>query len=178
MPSRTPGDGRYSRFEREQRWLLNRVPDRLTDPIEITDHYLRDTHLRLRRVESAQEVHWKLGQKIRVRSESPEIVRLTNVYLSEQEYERLRRLDGAMLTKTRWKWVWGDRVVSVDVFHGHLDGLVLAEIELDIDEDLLGRPRGAVAEVTQDDRFSGGTLAWSHGEELERLLADVSGGAS
>ena len=65
MPSRTPGSGRYSESEREQRWLLNGLPTGLVDPTEIRDLYVRDTQLRLRRMESPQEVVWKLGQKYR-----------------------------------------------------------------------------------------------------------------
>ena len=59
--------------EREQRWVLSAVPSGLGDPTEISDHYLRDTNLRLRRMESAEGVIWKLGQKIRVRAESPRL---------------------------------------------------------------------------------------------------------
>ena len=64
----------------------------LVDPVQIHDIYLRDTNLRLRRMESPQGVIWKLGQKVRERPESPEIVRLTNIYLAEREYNVLTTL--------------------------------------------------------------------------------------
>ena len=73
-------------IEREQRWVLRAVPTGLLDPIEINDRYIRDTDLRLRRMKSADEVIWKLGQKTRVRADSPEVVNLTNIYLREHEY--------------------------------------------------------------------------------------------
>jgi CYTH domain-containing protein len=173
MTSRVPGSGRYSKREREQRWVLNRLPTGVVDPVEIRDLYLRDTQLRLRKIESPEEVIWKLGQKIRLRPESPEIVKMTNVYLDEHEYQVLLKLEGAQLLKTRWHWTWEHRRLSVDVFGGHLKGLVLAEIELDSDESLLGLPNGALVDVTRDDRFSGGALAWLTPGDATRLLDEL-----
>ena len=174
MPTRRPGDGRYSMIEREQRWVLRAVPIGLVDPIEISDRYIRNTDLRLRRMKSADEVIWKLGQKIRVRAESPEIVKITNIYLLEHEYEILGQLQAATLVKTRRHWRGADRVLSVDEFHGRLTGLVLAEIELEADDSLLGLPEGAIAEVTHDDRFSGGSLASLSETGATQLLAEAA----
>jgi CYTH domain-containing protein len=175
--SRAPGEGRYSRSEREQRWLLDALPRHRHDPVEILDHYLTDTRLRLRRMQSDNEVLWKLGQKVRERSGSPELVKLTNTYLSEQEYLTLINLDARMLSKTRWHWEFSGRSMAADDFHGPLGGLVLAEVELGPDDERLGMPPGAFADVTDDDRFSGGALA-SLGEQgaadLMRVVARMS----
>ena len=100
MPTRRPGDGRYSMVEREQRWVLGAVPIGLVDPIEITYRYIRDTDLRLRRMKSADEVIWKLGQKTLVRADSPEVVNLTTIYLREHEYQVLGELQAATLVNT------------------------------------------------------------------------------
>ncbi len=154
--------------------MLRDVPAEVVDPVEIDDLYLRGTDLRLRRMQSSREVIWKLGQKVRVRPESPEAVAMTNIYLAEPGYHLLASLDGAPLRKTRWHWAWADRRLSVDVFHADLEGLVLAEIELQPDEGLLGSPAGALADVTRDDRFSGGALAWLAQEDARRLLAEVA----
>jgi CYTH domain-containing protein len=173
MPTRRPGDGRYSLIEREQRWVLRAVPTGLLDPIEINDRYIRDTDLRLRRMKSADEVIWKLGQKTRVRAESPGVVNLTNIYLREHEYQVLEQLQAATLVKTRRHWRRADRVLSVDEFHGRLTGLVLAEIELEADDGFLGLPEGAIADVTHDDRFSGGSLASLDERGAVQLLAEA-----
>ena len=99
---------------------------------------------------------------------------MTNIYLREHEYELLGGLEVATLNKTRWHWRWADRVLSVDEFHGRLTGLVLAEIELGADDDLLKPPEGAVADVTHDDRFSGGSLAWLDERGVKQLLAEAA----
>ena len=145
----------------------------MVDPVGIHDIYLRRTDLRLRRSESPKGVTWKLGQKIRERPESPEIVRLTNIYLAEREYDVLTNLEGAHLSETRWHCERAGRRFSVDVFDGPLEGLVLAEIELEPQDVLLGLLEGAVADVTDDDQFSGGVLAWTTPGEARQLVARV-----
>ena len=127
MPSPTPGVGRYAQSEREQRWLFGRLPDERWDPVEISDRYLTGSRLRLRRMQSDREVVWKLGRKVHVHGDSPERVRLTNLYLDEREYTMLAGLDASVLTKTRWRWEFGRHTMSADVFHGTLKGLMLAE---------------------------------------------------
>jgi CYTH domain-containing protein len=173
VPSRAPGEGRYSRLEREQRWLLDSLPRHRHDPVEILDRYLTDTRLRLRRVQSDKEVLWKLGQKVRERSGLPEVVKLTNIYLSEQEYLALTKLDARVLHKTRWHWEFSGRSLAADDFHGPLSGLVVAEVELGPDDERLAMPPGGIADVTDDDRFSGGALASLSAEEAAALLRVV-----
>jgi CYTH domain-containing protein len=173
MPSRVPGEGDYSRVEREQRWLMHELPHDRHHPVEILDHYLNDTRLRLRRMQSDTKVLWKLGQKVRERSGLPEVVKLTNMYLSEQEYLALVDLDARVLRKTRWHWEFSGRSMAADDFHGPLSGLVLAEVELDLDDERLASPPGSIVEVTDDDRFSGGALAARSGQEAEDLLGLV-----
>jgi len=65
MIERAPGRGRYAVTEREQRWLLRRLPDGLTDPVEILDKYIRASSLRLRRMKTASTATYKFGQKVR-----------------------------------------------------------------------------------------------------------------
>ena len=126
---------------------LDSLPCDRHDPVEILDHYLTDTRL---------------------------LVKLTNIYLSEQEYLALIDLDARSLRKTRWHWDFSGRSMAADDFHGPLSGLVLAEVELSLDDERLPMPPGGIADVTDDDRFSGGTLAalGRHGaEDLMRLVA-------
>ncbi|HEY3843565.1 MAG TPA: hypothetical protein VGL48_09980 [Acidimicrobiales bacterium] len=166
-----PGDGRYARLEHEQRWLLSRLPDGLKDPVEIRDRYLSHTRLRLRRMQSSGTVVWKLAQKVRLNEASPELVKLTNIYLDEHEYQRLFQMEADVLVKTRWHWGVDGHAFSVDAFGGDLEGLVLAEVELGPQEGHIAPPPFVVVEVTSDDRYSGGALAALDGQgaaELQR----------
>jgi CYTH domain-containing protein len=173
MFDRRPGEGRYAQLERERRWVLGGLPDGIDRPVSIVDLYLTGTRLRLRRMESDDSVVYKLGQKVRSEPENPGTVKLTNVYLSEHEHAILSRLEGAEIRETRWRWPDAEPGMAVDEFRGHLAGLVLAEVELGPDERPVGPPPLSVAEVTHDDRFSGGTLSGTTTVELGRLLAAV-----
>lgn len=157
MTVAAPGEGRYARVEREQRWVLSGRPGGLGDPVSISDRYLTGTRLRLRRMTSAGAHTYKLGQKVRLSPDQPGVVSLTTIYLSADEFLALSHLGGDELTKIRWRRPEGRAVV--DEFAGPLTGLVLAEVELGPGEPPTTPPPLAVAEVTDDDRFSGGTLA-------------------
>jgi CYTH domain-containing protein len=173
MVSRVPGRGRYAFLEREQRWLLACLPDDVSDPRTIDDRYIDGTQLRLRRVQSPKETVLKLAQKVRHDPMSPERVQLTNMYLSENEYALLATLPAAEVHKTRWTVVLGNLRVAVDEFHGLLAGLVLMELELAEEDSLRRLPSGALADVTDDDRFSGGSLARADATTASELLAQA-----
>lgn len=174
MLKRTAGEGRYARTEREQRWVLSGMPHDLTDPVEIHDLYLTGSSLRLRHVREGSDVVFKLGQKVRVVSGSPERVLITNLYLSQHEFDTISRLEGTSLDKIRWHWRVEGRVFSVDQFSGSLEGLILAEVELTEDDALLDAPALSVADVTHEDRFSGGRLAHLTTDDATALLIDVA----
>src|SRR6516164_6731054 len=103
MIDRTPGRGRYAVTEREKRWLLRRLPDGVTDPVEIFDKYLAASTLRLRRAQSGSTVVYKLGQKVRDDPTDPSMNEMTNMYLSQAEFELLGQVEGTTLSKTRWR---------------------------------------------------------------------------
>jgi hypothetical protein len=178
--TRHPGQGRYAREERERRWVLRGLPDGLGDAVRVTDHYLPGTGLRLRRMESGTEVVRKLAQKVRPTPASPAVVKLTNMYLSEEEYVLLAGLGGAPLHKTRRRGPPPDRSMAIDEFHGPLVGLVMAELEVEPGAAPGHPPHLALAEVTDDDRFSGGALAGLNAEAAAALVAyvvDLGGGS-
>lgn len=175
---RTPGEGRYSRVEREQRWLLPLVPDVALLRAEITDHYFVNTSLRLRSVTSRDSTTLKLTQKIRVDELDPEVVKITNLYLSPHEYEMLLKLPASTIQKNRYDLQEGRVIFAVDEFLGRLRGLVMAEIELLENDERVSGPRSALVEVTNDQRFSGGSLANVTKVELTNMLAPHWNGTS
>ena len=168
---------RYAHLERERRFLLAAGP---LEPVpggvlrRIEDSYLRGTRLRLRRVrqDGCADVH-KLGQKVRPDPSRPSTVEHTTLYLDRTEYESLRTLAGDALTKTRTSVPWDDLTMAVDVFSGELAGLVLAEVDLGDRPDLPpGPPLSWLAEVTDDERFTGGALARTSAAHLALVLQD------
>ncbi|MBS1705846.1 MAG: hypothetical protein JST40_08225 [Armatimonadetes bacterium] len=92
---------KYSLPEIERRWsvdfcLLPELADLPFD--EITDRYIHNTGLRLRKVVAASgEVRYKLGKKYR------ETRSLTNLYLDEVEYLLFASLPAEIIRKRRYR---------------------------------------------------------------------------
>ncbi len=148
---------KYAVVERERRYLLGAVPDGVVETVEISDRYVDGTRLRLREVRAADgTVTRKLTQKIRL-GDGAEEVACTNLYLDDAEWALLCGLPGRDLRKTRHKVRHDGGVIAVDV---HQDGAVVAEID---DGDAPAGPLpewlDVVADVTADERWTGGGLA-------------------
>ncbi len=67
-------------------------------------------------------------------------MKLTNIYLSAEEYDTLAALSCAEIVKERFVMPWGLGELVVDRFEGRLGGLVLAEAELGGEQQALSRP--------------------------------------
>lgn len=168
--SRRPGEGRYAQLEREQRWLLKELPPEVVDERAIVDHYWTGTSLRLRMVQDNGDTVYKLCQKVRTVLDDPEFVKITNIYLDESEFRVLSVFPSSIISKSRWTAVSDGVSYAVDEFKGRHSGLVLAETELRADEPRLTGPICAVAEVTNDDEYSGGWLATASDADLQRII--------
>ena len=150
---------KYAHVERERRWLLKAAPELDGTPATITDRYLVGTRLRLREVAEGGVVVRKLSHKVRI-DDGPGEVACTNFYLDDAEWAALEGLASDVLHKQRWRVDRERQRVAVDVFAGHLAGLVLAEVDRGSGPDH-GLPSGfdVVAEVTRDEAFTGAALA-------------------
>jgi CYTH domain-containing protein len=175
---------KYALVERERRFLVAGLPPggpgAASRRVDIVDRYLAGTRLRLRRAASpgSAKPELKLTQKVPAARPGPVRGLITNLYLSPAEYDVLATLPGTELAKTRLFFP----PYSFDVFGPPRSGLVLAEVELGSDADLAAcpPPPRSVAEVTNDERFTGGQLAVTPRAELLGWLAgfglDAGGG--
>jgi CYTH domain-containing protein len=167
-------EGKYARVERERRFLLAGPPPApaVTASRRITDRYLPGTRLRLRRVDYPHTGACELKFTQKVAAGRPGFVQglITNTYLSEAEYDLLATLPAEVLSKTRLSVP----PVSIDVFDPPLHGLVMADIEFTTDEDAQSfpLPPAAIAEVTEDTRFTGGSLVRTRRHDLLAWLAE------
>ena len=160
-----PAESKYARIERERRYLLQDLPEGLTRAsphVQITDNYIAGTRLRLRKVRDPQTNKWtvKLTQKFAPDREDFSRTIITNIYLNALETETLAVFDANEIRKNRYPFEFAGRQFSVDMFLGDLFGLVLAEVSFETDEELNNYPRPpfAIAEVTNNELFTGGKL--------------------
>jgi CYTH domain-containing protein len=168
---------KYERVERERRYLLTELPDglKLQDPhAQITDNYITGTRLRLRKSRWVTTNEWTLKLTQKHTPAPPDFSRtlITSLYLNEYEYEALSIFEGNELRKNRYYFDHAGRKYSVDVFLGALYGLILAETDFDDDAqmDNFPPPPFAARDVTRDELFTGGHLAYTTIDELRAEL--------
>ena len=158
-------ESKYARVERERRYLLRDLPEGLTrvDPhLQITDNYITGTRLRIRKVREPRTNKWtvKFTQKFAPDPNDLSRTVITSIYLTAAEAEMLSVFEANEIRKNRYPFEFEAREFSVDMFLGDLFGLVMAEVSFETDEDLnnFSRPSFAIAEVTNNELFTGGRL--------------------
>ncbi|MBK6593637.1 MAG: CYTH domain-containing protein [Burkholderiales bacterium] len=70
----------------------------------------------------------------------------------------LQLCEGTPISKTRHVVIFGGMKWEIDEFHGANDGLVVAEIELDSEDQQFSRPDWVDREVTDDPKFFNSNL--------------------
>lgn len=176
-------ESRYERTERERRFLLRELPPglKMNDPHkQITDNYITNTRLRLRKIRLPATNEWtlKLTQKYAPDPADFSRTLITSIYLTEEEYEVLSVFEGNEIRKNRYPYEHEGRRYGVDVFLGALFGLILAETDFETDEEMesFTKPPFAFMDATNDPFFTGGNLV-NHSfvdlkSEMERRLKE------
>jgi CYTH domain-containing protein len=181
-----PAESKYARIERERRYLLQDLPEGLSraDPhVQITDNYITGTRLRLRKVRDPKTNKWtiKFTQKFAPDQRDLSRTIITNTYLNALETESLAISDANEIRKNRYHFDYDGHTFAIDMFLGDLFGLVLAEVSFASDAEMenFSSPSFALAEVTNNETFSGGRLSEltfaDIKEEVVRYAAAASG---
>src|SRR6185295_11450728 len=172
-----PVESKYALVERERRYLLQDLPEGLTraDPhLQITDNYLTGTRLRMRKVREPRTNKWtvKLTQKFAPNPDDYSRTIITNIYLNALEVETLAISDANEIRKNRYPFEFAGRQFSIDMFLGDMFGLVLAEVSFETDEELnnFARPPFAIADVTNNELFTGGKLCQITFEDIRETI--------
>src|SRR5260221_6354712 len=168
-------ESKYARVERERRYLLRDLPEGLTRAdhhLQITDNYITGSRMRIRKVRDLRTNKWvvKFTQKFATNPEDLSHTIITNTYLNAIEAETLAIFEANEIRKNRYPFEFGGRKFSVDMFLGDLFGLVLAEVSFETDEELDGFPKPpfALADVTNNEIFSGGKIKRLHFREYRK----------
>ncbi len=159
-------ESKYAQVERERRYLLQDLPEgisRTDDHVQITDNYITGTRLRIRKVREPRSNKWtaKFTQKSAVEPGDFSRTLITNIYLNATEAETLSVFNSNEIRKNRYYFEYEGRRFCADMFLGDLFGLVLAEVSFDSDEELQSYPKPsfALADVTNNELFTGGSLS-------------------
>ena len=170
-------ESKYARVERERRYLLEDLPEglaRADHHFQITDNYITGTRLRIRKVRDPKTNKWvvKFTQKLAPNPADLARTIITNIYLNAIEAETLAIFEANEIRKNRYRFEFQDRQFSVDMFLGDLFGLVLAEVSFETDEemDTFLPPPFAIADVTNNEIFTGGKLSELTFEEIRKEI--------
>jgi CYTH domain-containing protein len=176
---------KYAHVERERRLLLRSLPEGLEPKhyhTQIFDNYITNTRLRLRKVREPYKREWtfKLTQKFAPDAEDLSHTFITNIYLTQAEYEMFAVFEGNEIRKNRYPFEHEGRKYSVDVFLGALQGLILCETEFASDEEMADfrLPAFAVMDVTNDPMFAGGSLVELTADRIREELKGRSARAA
>lgn len=170
-------DSRYALVERERRYLLQDLPEGLTRAsphVQVTDNYISGTRLRLRKVRDPYTNKWtvKFTQKFAPNAEDFSRTLITNIYLNAAEAEVLSVFEANEIRKNRYPFEFEGYKFSIDMFLGDLLGLVLAEVGFESDEELdtFPKPPFALADVTNNPLFTGGSLSTLKFEDIREAI--------
>jgi CYTH domain-containing protein len=168
-------DSKYSRVERERRYLLQDLPEGLTRAdhhLQITDNYITGTRLRIRKVREPKTNKWivKFTQKFAPDPADLSRTIITNIYLNAIEAETLAVFEANEIRKNRYPFPFEGREFAIDMFLGDLFGLVMAEVSFETDQELdnFPMPPFAIADVTNNEIFSGGKLSELTFEDIRK----------
>ena len=171
---------KYVRVERERRYLLRELPEGVSlrdEHAQITDNYITGTRLRLRKSRWVPTGEWSLKLTQKQTIDPPDYSRalITTFYLNREEYEALSVFEANELRKNRYYLRREGRLYSVNVFLGDLRGLILAETDFETDAEVedFPPPPFAVADVTREELFTGGRLAYLSADELREGIKEV-----
>jgi CYTH domain-containing protein len=164
---------KYAKIERERRFLLAKFPNdaNVIRTRRIIDRYIDGTTLRLRKlIDDNGPAAFKLTQKIPARDSGGQQGLIVTIYLTETEFGVFQQLPAHTLSKTRHSVP----PFGIDVFSGELEGLILAEAEFDsaAAADALLIPPYISREVSDDDRFTGGSLVHASRQEIATTLLE------
>src|SRR5437867_11101076 len=170
-------ESKYARIERERRYLLQDLPEGLSRAdhhLQITDNYITGTRLRIRKVRDPKTNKWivKFSQKFAPNPTDFSRTIITNTYLNALEAEVLSVFEANEIRKNRYSFEYEGRKFSIDMFLGDLFGLVLAEtsFETDADMEAFSKPPFALADVTNNELFSGGRLSELKFDQIREVI--------
>lgn len=171
------------RQELHRTYIFEHLPEPMTPAdrhLQIFDNYIAGTRMRLRslRVPETKEWTWILQQRFPVGEDLADW-RIAEIYLNEQEHERLEHLEGREIRKNRYFHEEHGKTIEMDIYLGPLWGLNIARVVFDSVEDMQSfkRPSCAVLDVTGENFFTGENLVSKTFADVQSEVARIVGGS-
>ena len=146
-------------MEIERKFLVKELPDLSKyEYVDIEQGYLSTSPVvRIRKKNDKYILTYK-GSGLMAREE-------IEASLTEEAYQHLlEKIDGYPITKRRYMIPFEDYMIELDVFEGHMKGLIMAEVEFASMEDAKGfnPPQWFGADVTEDRRYHNSNMIFGN----------------
>lgn len=144
-------------IEIERKFLVREVSMLAGQPgVRLSQGYLSFDPDRTVRVRVAEDGAW-----LTIKGRGKGISRAEFEYAIpiEEARQLLQFCTGSVVDKTRHRISHAGHLWEVDVFHGENDGLIVAEVELDSEDEVVELPPWIGAEVSDDPRYFNSKLA-------------------
>ena len=161
-------------IEYERTYLAKYIPKDIQSckQKEISDMYIPATQehptLRIRKNGDTYE----MTKKEPVRGTDSSMQEEQTIELTKEEFEVLARVPGKRVHKVRYYSKKGSERIEIDIFQGHLKGLVLVDVEFlsEEEKDKSAMPEFCLADVTQEKEVAGGMLCGKSYSDIEKFL--------
>lgn len=161
-------------IELERTFLVKYLPPgwRRLPRLEIIDRYLpySAAHPGIRLRQKGKEFTLTKKRPLNLKDFSQQEEQ--TILLSAAEFAAFKKLPAKVVAKTRYYLPGRSQTIELDVFHGPLQGLVLADIEFPSVKQLRNfhTPAFLLADVTQSEIIAGGKLAGKSYRHLRVFL--------
>jgi CYTH domain-containing protein len=168
------------RTEMHRSFLIEGLPEPLTRAsahIQIFDNYIPETRRRIRSVRDPEKAGWtRILQQRLSASDSLACIKVSEIYLNDDEYARFEIFEGTEIRKNRYFHEFDRRTFAFDVFLGKLWGLNMARVEFGSLDDLdrFEPPPFAALEVTNDPFFLGENLVTKNFDDVRSEVGRLS----
>lgn len=111
-------------MEIERKYLIKELPDLSAyDSVAIEQGYIStDPVIRIRRKGEKYILTYK-GHGLMAREE-------VEAFISSEDYSKLlRKIEGNLIVKRRYNIPYNEYTIELDIFDGHMKGLIMAEVE-------------------------------------------------
>ena len=169
-------------MEIERKFTVKNLPEHLEqyEKKEIEQAYLNGDNptIRIRKSNEEYYLTYKSREGVLMDEASTALSREeVELPLTKESYEHLReKADGQVIRKTRYLIpIENGRKIELDLFHGYLQGLILAEVEFESEEEAAAyqMPVWMEEDVTFDCHFRNAVMArFSRFEELMAWKGD------
>ena len=172
--------GKRNPIEFRRSFLAEGLPSPITaadSHLQIFDNYIEDSPIRLRSIRNPETKEWARFLEKPLLADNAGKMEVSQIELSENEYERFKIFKGKEIRKNRYFCEFGGVKSEIDIFLGALWGLNIAKVYFEGFEAMVDYepPKSLVAEITSNEFYLGEKLVGKTFADVQEKFAKEKG---